>query len=92
MIRTVIIIVLLLCAVLWLPLWLQFLLFAAAIIIGPYRFFMVIPAILSDALYAPTAHFSLTAHWMTLSVLALLALHWFIMKKIRIPTMYGVEA
>jgi len=92
MIRTIIIIVLLLCAVLWLPLWLQIVLFAAAIVIGPYRFFMVIPAIISDALYAPSSHFSLTNHWMTVFVLAMLGLHWFIMKKLRIPTMYGVEA
>jgi hypothetical protein len=78
--------------VLWLPVWLQVVLFVAAVLIGPYRFFMVIPAIISDAVYAPTAHFSLAYHWMTLFVFALLGLHWFIMKKLRIPTMYGVEA
>lgn len=92
MIRTIIIVLLLICAVLWLPVWLQVVLFAAAILIGPYRFFMVIPAIVSDALYAPTVHFSLAYHWMTLLVFVLLGLHWFIMKKLRIPTMYGVEA
>ena len=92
MVRTIIIIVLLLCAVLWLPLWLQIVLFVAAIIIGPYRFFFVIPAIVSDALYAPNTHFSLTDHWMTLLVLALLVLHWFIMKLLRIPVAYGLEA
>ncbi len=92
MIRTLIIIVLLLCAVLWLPLWLQIVLFALAIVIGPYRFFFIIPAIVSDALYAPSTHFSLTNHWMTLVALVLLGLHWFIMKKMRIPVMYGLEA
>lgn len=92
MIRTIILVALLICAVLWLPVWIQLGLFALAILVGPYRFFMIIPAIVSDALYAPSLHFSLTGHWMTLIVLALLGLHWFIMKKLRIPTMYGVEA
>ncbi len=92
MIRTLILIALLLSAVLYLPLWIQLVLFVAAVLIGPYRFFMLVPAIVSDALYAPSMHFSLTGHWMTLIVLALLVLHWFIMKKLRIPTMYGVEA
>lgn len=92
MIRIVGAIVLLLAAVLWLPLWVQIGLFVIAIIVVPYRFFLVIPAIFSDALYAPTTHFSLKAHWMTLLVLVLLGIHYFIMKKMRIRTLYGLEA
>jgi hypothetical protein len=85
-------IVLLLAAVLWLPLWVQIAFFIIAIIVIPYRFFLVLPAIFSDALYAPTSHFSLSTHWMTVSVLVLLAIHYFIMKKLRIRTLYGLEA
>ncbi len=92
MIRTVIGIMVLLAAVLWLPLWLQLVLFAAAIIIGPYRFFFIIPAIVSDALYAPTSRLSISNHWVTIIVFGMLALHWGIMKVLRVPTVYGVEA
>jgi hypothetical protein len=82
----------LLAAVLWLPVWLQIVLFALAVIVGPYRFFFIIPAIVSDALYAPSMHFSLATHWMTLIVLAMLGLHWVVTKSLRIPTVYGLEA
>jgi len=92
MLRTIIGILLLLLAVLWLPVWLQVVLFVAAILIGPYRFFFVIPAIISDALYAPGTAWSLTAHWMTLLVLALLAIYWLSIKKLRVRTVYGLEA
>jgi hypothetical protein len=92
MIRTIIGIVLLLCAVLWLPVWLQLLLFAIAVVVIPYRAYILLSAIVSDALYAPTSHFSLTAHWMTLIVLAMIGLYWFIMRKLRVTPFYGLEA
>ncbi len=92
MIRTIIGIVLLLGAILWLPLWAQIVLFALAILIVPHRFFLVIPAIVSDALYAPGSHLTFTSHWMTLLVLAMLGLHFIITKSLRIPTVYGLEA
>jgi hypothetical protein len=92
MIRIVVGIVILTAAVLWLPLWLQLALFVAAIILLPYRFFLVIPAIISDALYAPGSVWKISSHWMTVIVLVLLAIHYFIMKKLRIRTLYGLEA
>ena len=92
MIRTILWVVFLIVAVLYVPLWVQLVLFVAAIIIGPYRFFMIIPAIISDALYAPGAYLNITHHWMTLLVLALLGIHYFITKKLRIRTAYGLEA
>jgi len=92
MIRTIIGIVLLVAAVLWLPIWLQIVLFAIAIAVLPYRFFVLVPAVISDALYAPSSHFSLTTHWLTLIVLAMLGLQWFIMKKMRVNSFYGLEA
>jgi hypothetical protein len=92
MIRLVVGIVLLIAAVLWLPVWVQLALFAAAIIVVPYRFFLIVPAIVSDALYSSHGVWNFNAHWMTLIVLAMLALHYFIMKKLRIRTLYGLEA
>lgn len=92
MIRTIVGIVLLLAAVVALPVWAQLVLFAAAIVMGPYRFFFIIPAIVSDALYAPGSQWALSSHWMTLLVVALLGLHWIITKSLRIPTVYGLEA
>ena len=92
MVRIFLGILLLLAAVLWFPLWVQIALFVLAIIIVPYRFFLIIPAIVSDALYAPGSALSIRSHWMTLLVLTLLGIHYFIMKKLRIRTLYGLEA
>ncbi len=85
-------VVFLIVAVLYVPLWVQVVFFVAAIIFDPYRFFMIIPAIVSDALYAPGSYLSPAHHLMTILVLALLCLHYFIMKKLRVRTIYGLEA
>lgn len=92
MIRTIVGIVLLIVAILWLPVWIQVALFAAAVIALPYRWYVLIPAILADALYAPTTQFSLASHWMTLIVLAMLGTYWFAQKKMRVQSIYGLEA
>jgi hypothetical protein len=92
MIRTIVGVTLLIVAVLLLPAWIQVVLFVAAIIVLPYRSFVLIPAIISDALYAPTSHISPSTHWLTLLVAALLAIHWYTMKKMRVQHLYGLEA
>lgn len=92
MIRILAAIGLLIVAVVWLPVWVQVVLFVTAVILVQYRFFLVIPAIISDALYASHSAWNIRSHYMTLLVLALLALHYFIMKKMRIRTLYGLEA
>jgi hypothetical protein len=92
MIRTIVGVILLIGAVLWLPVWVQLALFAIAVIVLPYRFFVIIPAIISDALYAPTTRFSLVTHWSTLIVIAMLGIHWYVMKKMRLQHVYGLEA
>jgi hypothetical protein len=92
MIRTIAGIVVLILAILWLPIWLQIMLFAIAVTILPYRFFVLAPAIIGDALYAPTMQFSLTAHWLTLIVLTMLGIQWFVAKKMRVNAFYGLEA
>ncbi len=92
MIRTIVGVILLIAAVVWLPIWVQLVLFALAISILPYRYFVLIPAIISDALYAPSTYFSFLTHWSTLIVLAMLGIQWYVMKKMRVQSMYGLEA
>lgn len=64
MIRTISILFVLLAAVLWLPVWVQIVLFACAVVVVVrYRFALLVPAIIADALYAPTVsllHLKLT--------------------------------
>ena len=92
MIRTIVGVILLIAAVLWLPIWIQVVLFAIGVILLKYRFYVLIPAIIGDALYAPSTHFSLSGHWLTLIVLAMLGIHWYVMKKMRVQSFYGLEA
>jgi hypothetical protein len=92
MIRTLIGILLLIAAIFWFPLWIQLVLFAVFIITDRTPFLAIIPAVMSDALYAPGSPFSATHHWMTLIVLVALALHYVIIRKLRVRSLYGVEA
>jgi hypothetical protein len=92
MVRTIIGVVVLLIAIICLPIWAQVVLFAIAIIFVPYRYYLLAPAIIADALYAPYTVWNIGSHWLTLIVLAMLAVHWFIIKKMRINAFYGLEA
>ncbi len=92
MIRTLIGIILLIVAVLWLPLWVQLILFALVIVTDPNRLLVLIPAIISDALYAPGSVWNLSHHIVVLIVLAALGLHYFIVRKLRVRSTYGLEA
>ncbi|HTH92869.1 MAG TPA: hypothetical protein VL576_00070 [Candidatus Paceibacterota bacterium] len=92
MIRTIAGVIILIGVVLWFPVWIQVVFFAAAVILLPYKFLILIPAIIGDALYAPSTQLSLTSHWMTLIVLAMLGIHWYVMKKMRVQRVYGLEA
>jgi hypothetical protein len=93
MIRTIIGVIILIGAVLWLPIWIQLALFAVAVVLLQYRYAVLIPAIMGDALYAPTPHFfNLANHWLTLIVLAMLAVYWYALKKLRVQHAYGLEA
>jgi hypothetical protein len=55
-------------------------------------FLALIPAIVSDALYAPGSVWKLSHHWMTVLVLAALLLHYLVMRKLRVRSTYGLEA
>lgn len=92
MIRTAIVTLALVVAVLYLPLWLQLALFVVAVFVVSHRLALFIPAIVADALYAPTASFGLHSVAMTALVAVLLALRWALIHKTRFGTMlYGLE-
>jgi len=78
MIRSLCILVFLVCAVLWAPLWFQLTLFVLAVVLAPYKLFFLLPAILADILYAPTSNLSIGNFTMTLIVGTLIGI-WFVL-------------
>ena len=87
MARTAIILGMLIIATLFLPVWVQLLLYAAGCFVVPYRIALFVPASLADALYAPHQAFA-TGHWYVLYVAALLAVHWALVRFTRIGQWY----
>lgn len=90
MIKVLISVVIAICAIFWLPLWAQLAIFCMLIIITPYRFLLLVPAIMADALYAPSGISILHAKY-TLFVLVLLLLWWVITTKTRLREVYVLE-
>jgi hypothetical protein len=80
MIRTTIALLVTIVAVCWLPLGVQIGLFAIAIGVCSYRLLLLIPAILADVLYAPTASIAPNDLSMTLLVGGLIIL-WFVLTR-----------
>lgn len=91
-VTTCIFLVLIGVATLWLPLWVQLVLYGIAIIVMPNRVLLLVVALFSDALYAPGAQLSFAHLKMTILILVVLAAHWIIMHKTRFRSLYGVEA
>lgn len=92
MIRTIAGVLLLILSVLWLPLWVQLVLLAAFILTDRNPGYALIPAVISDALYAPGSIFELGHHLMILAVLAALLIRYVVVRKLRVHTDYGLEA
>ena len=90
MIRTAIAIVLLLAAIVWLPFWVQVVLFVVAIVLVPYRLALFIPAAVADALYAPGG-ISLSHVKYTVLVAVGMIVYWALMTKTRVGEFYAVE-
>lgn len=87
MIKTIIAVIVLIAAVLWMPLWVQLILFCVAVLLVQYRLALFMPAILADVLYAPQP--SIIYCKMTVLVAALVILWWFVMTKTRIGERYA---
>ncbi|MFZ4500302.1 MAG: hypothetical protein ACOYMZ_02250 [Minisyncoccia bacterium] len=91
MIRTTLAIAVILAAILWLPLWVQLVLFGLSVVVLPYRLLLFIPAAFADALYAPVG-ISIPGLKYTLVVAGLIILQWVIVNKTRVKDFYAVEA
>lgn len=90
MIRTIGAVVVLLGAVLFLPLWVQGVLFVVALIVVKHKSALVIPAIVADVLYRPGG-WSIGHSMTTLVVLGAIFLYWFLVTRTRIESVvYGV--
>lgn len=87
MIRTILITIGLVAAVLWLPLWVQIVLFCVGLLVVRYRLTLFIPAILADVLYAPQP--SLIFCKMTVLVTTLLVIWWILIHKTRLGERYA---
>jgi len=90
MIRTGLIVLGLLAAIVWLPFWVQAVLFVVGTIIAPYRLALFVPAVFADALYAPGTGSLMVAHY-TIGVAVLLVVHWILIKKTRVGELYAME-
>jgi branched-subunit amino acid ABC-type transport system permease component len=91
MVKTFSALALLFIATLWLPIWVQVILYVLAVMFVPQRILLLLPAVFADAYYAPTASFSLYTLQTTLFVFALLCAHYIIINKTRIGLLYGME-
>ena len=90
MARLCIYIVVLIGGVIFLPVWVQLLLFALAVIlVGRYRLGLFIPALFADVLYAPNSHFILSNFKMTLIISGLLLIYSIVVTRTRIRTLYA---
>jgi hypothetical protein len=93
MIRTGAVILILLCAVLYVPLWVQAVLFVVALcIVRRLPYMLVLPAIVSDALYAPYHMTDPRAHIATIIILGVIIGWQWTLKKLRLAEWYGLEA
>lgn len=90
MIRILIALIIGFAAILWLPLWAQFSIFFILIIITPYQFLLLLPAMVADALYAPVGTGFMYAKY-TIFVSVLLVIHWAIVSKTRVKDIYVLE-
>ena len=72
--RTLVAILILLAAILFLPVWVQIVFFVLAVLGVHYRIALIIPAIISDIVYAPNTQFSVYNFKMTILVVVLLVI------------------
>ncbi len=95
MIRTFCVIAILIGIVLWTPVWLQLLAFVLAVFLVRYRLLLFVPALVADALYAPTLSHTWTsligAHTTVLIVGVFLAIWYIITTQTRIGTYYAIS-
>lgn len=89
MIRTILVVSVLVASVLWLPLWLQAILFVLGIVATRYYGAILIPAIIADVLYAPDTLLGFAQLKMTLITSLCIGLYWIALTKTRLGEQYG---
>lgn len=82
MIKTIIAVVILIGAVLFVPVWVQAVLFVATLFVVRQQLLLVVPAIVADVVYAPTI--SLTHLKMTTIALVLVGISYIIRTQTRL--------
>ncbi len=90
MVRSLIAMLALIAAVLWTPLWFQCVLVALAVVFLPKKALFLIPAIISDVLYAPTGALRLGNLKLTLIAGAMIIIWLIFIRQTRIA--HVVEA
>ena len=89
MTRAIVAVLCLLAAVLWLPVWVQFILFVFGIAVVQYRLMLLVPAIVADVIYAPRP--SLLHMNMTLIVGGMLIIWYLLMTQTRLGESHYVS-
>ena len=91
MVRTILLVLVLCAAVLFVPLWCQLVFFAVALFVTPYRIALLIPAFLADAWYTPTHSVGIASNMMVVGALVAIGLFEVLVRTTRISQYYGLE-
>lgn len=91
MLRTILAVIILICGTFFLPFWLQILLYVVAIVFVKYNLFLLLPALLADAWYAPSRNISLVNNKTFLIVAGIILIYLLIIRTTRISERYGLE-
>ncbi len=90
MIRTLIAIVIIFLATLFLPFWVQIIFYILAVILVPHRTFLLIPALFADAWYSPVRDISPANNKTALLVLGMIIVYLIVIRRTRISQNYGL--
>lgn len=91
MLRALLFLAFIVVATIFLPFWLQAILYVLALFVIPNKIFLILPAIIADAWYSPVRTFSFENNKTTLFVIALLFVYFLIVNNTRISQKYGLE-
>jgi len=90
--RTVLTLLAICIATLYCPIWVQLAIYGSALfLMRKHRLLLLLPAVMSDAYYAPTVGIGFDTAKMTLTVSVLLIIFWLVTTKTRVREWYGVE-
>jgi hypothetical protein len=91
MIRTLLFLICVVFATIFLPFWFQAILYVLALFFVPKKIFIILPAIIADAWYSPVRDFSFENNKTTVFVIGILIFYFLIINNTRISQRYGLE-